>query len=164
MKWKIPPVIKIYEALGCIADGRLEVDGLQGRVYSSSRGKFYTIKYDPKANSIMVNDNGSYYIGYLGYPAIAYLMQIGELEFSKTYADALRGIHWKDLNMKYNRNRGAGIPSYDFDAVIQEVNLLLQQRGIDITEFNEFLNRVLSQLKSKKLNLLGRKIRPPKGY
>jgi hypothetical protein len=28
MKWRHPPLIKIYEALGAIADGRVEVNGM----------------------------------------------------------------------------------------------------------------------------------------
>jgi len=164
MKWKIPPVIKIYEALGCIADNRLEINGLEGKVYSSSRKKFYTIKYDSSSNSIMVNDNGSYYIGYLGYPAIAYLMKIGELDYSEKYANALKGIYWKYLNVKYDKNNGVGVPDYDFDLVIKEVDLLLEKKGINIVEFKGYLEKVLEQIKSKNLNLLGEKEFPPKGY
>jgi len=36
MKWKHPPIIKIYEALGSVADGRLKLDGNFAKVYSSS--------------------------------------------------------------------------------------------------------------------------------
>ena len=164
MKWKIPPIIKIYEALGCIADDRIEINGLEGKVYSSSRKKFYTIKYDSKSNSIMCNDNGSYYIGYLGYPAIAYLMKIGKLDFSYEYANALKGIHWKDLNVKYDRNRGIGVPDYDFEAVINEVDLLVHKRGINIVEFKGFLEKILEQIKFLNLKLLGKKELPPSGY
>ncbi len=66
MYWKIPPKIKIYEALGCLADGRLKkVDG-KVQVYSSSGQKFYTVTFDEKKKAIMTNDNGSYWIGYWG--------------------------------------------------------------------------------------------------
>jgi hypothetical protein len=164
MKWEIPPIIKIYEALGAIADNRLEIDGLEGKLYSSSRKKIYTIKYDSSSNSLMCNDNGAYYIGYLGYPAIAYFMKIGELEYSSNYANALKGIYWKDLNVKHDRNKGKGVPDYDFNAVIEEVDILMQNRGIEIKEFKNYLNRVLEQIKTKSLNLLGEKIEPPQGY
>ena len=73
MRWKNPPKIKVYEALGCIADNRIEVNENEAKVYSSSREKYYTVKYD--RNSIMSNDNGSYWVGYLGYPSIALLMK-----------------------------------------------------------------------------------------
>lgn len=45
MKWKLPPKIKVYEALGCVVDGRVELVGEhEARVYSSSRGKSYVVK------------------------------------------------------------------------------------------------------------------------
>jgi len=155
MKWNIPPIIKIYEALGCIADERLEMKELEAKVYSSSKKKFYTIKYDPESNSIMCNDNASYYVGYLGYPAIAYLMKRGELDFSEKYAIALKGIHWKDINQKYKN---------DFNKTQRYVNKLIIQKGVNLNEFKIFLKKVLGQIKSKSLNLLGEKELPPKGY
>jgi hypothetical protein len=94
MKWKLPPRIKIYEALGCIADGRMEVEGNMAKVYSSSRGKFYTVTYDPERQAIMANDNGSYWQGYLGYPSIAFLMHVGAIRFDHAYAEALEGVAW----------------------------------------------------------------------
>jgi hypothetical protein len=32
MKWKEPPIIKIYEALGAVADDRVEVEGNSAKV------------------------------------------------------------------------------------------------------------------------------------
>ncbi len=52
MKWKHPHIIKIYEALGTLADDRIEVIGNTARVYSSSRNKFYEVSFDLKNNSI----------------------------------------------------------------------------------------------------------------
>jgi len=69
--WKQPPIIKVYEALGSIADGRITVEGNTAKIYSSSGNKFYEVTYDPDTSSIMCNDNGSYWAGYLGYPAIS---------------------------------------------------------------------------------------------
>lgn len=164
MKWKIPHIIKIYEALGCIADKRLEIISLEGKVYSSSRGKCYSIIYEPNSNSIMCNDNSSYYISGLGYPAIAYLMKIGELDFSEEYSNALKGIHWKNLNSKFDRNKGIGVPDYDFDAVIKEINLIIKKKEINLIEFQNYIKRVLKQIKSKNLNMLGEKELPLVGY
>lgn len=62
MKWKHPPITKIYEALGSVADERIELVGSSAKVYSSSRNKFYVVSYEPGA--IMANDNGSYWQGY----------------------------------------------------------------------------------------------------
>ena len=70
MKWEHPPIIKIYEALGAVADNRVELSENTAKVFSSSGNKFYDVSYDRDSNSIMTNDNGSYWKGYLGYPAI----------------------------------------------------------------------------------------------
>ena len=97
IKWKLPPKIKIYEALGCLADGRLKEINSQIRVYSSSGNKYYNVTYDQSKQAIMANDNGSYWQGYLGYPAIAYLMSVEELPFDQKFAEGLKDIAWKDI-------------------------------------------------------------------
>jgi hypothetical protein len=77
MKWKPAPLIKVYEALGSIGDGRFEVAGNTAKVYSSSGKKFYDVMYDPIKQAITANDNGSYWVGYLGYPSIVLLLALG---------------------------------------------------------------------------------------
>jgi hypothetical protein len=76
----LPPNIKIYEALGAVADGRVEREGMftyQGKCASASTpGKMYLISYNPDTNVIVSDDNGSLNQGYLGYPAIAFLLKI----------------------------------------------------------------------------------------
>ncbi|MDR0650344.1 MAG: hypothetical protein LBG59_02840 [Candidatus Peribacteria bacterium] len=76
----LPPKLKIYEALGAIADERVELDGIfthQGRCASASTpGKIYTITYISDAHIITSNDSGSLNQGFLGYPAIAFLLKI----------------------------------------------------------------------------------------
>ena len=82
MKWKVPPRVKVYEALGAIADGRvMEVSEMGARVKSSEGNKIYTVTYRVETNTINANDNGSYWQGYMGYPAIAFLMTTGRLAF-----------------------------------------------------------------------------------
>ncbi len=60
----------------------------------------------------MANDNGSFWKGYLGYPAIAYLMKIGVLSYDPKIGDQLKGIAWKDINQKLQNN---------FDATLEYV-------------------------------------------
>lgn len=155
MEWKLPPKIKVYEALGCIADGRMEVEGNTAKVYSSSRGKFYTVTYDPKARAIMANDNGSYWQGYLGYPAIAFLMHISEIEFDWTYAEALRGIAWKDINTKFKN---------DFDKTTEHIHEILKERGVSVEMFLEEVDGIMKRTEELDLSLLGKKTKPPSGY
>ena len=40
---KQPPVIKLNEALGSIADGQVERNGNTAKVWSNSRGKYYDV-------------------------------------------------------------------------------------------------------------------------
>lgn len=155
MLWKIPQEIKIYEALGTIADKRIEINKNTAKVYSSSRNKYYEIIYDKNNNAIMSNDNASYFNQTLGYPSIAYLMKIKELNFNGEYSNALKGIMWKDLNQKYNNN---------FEKTKNHIDTLLKEKGINLDKFQTHIQEVLNQIKSKKLKLLGEKQTPPKGY
>ena len=155
MKWKLPPPIKIYEALGALADKRLEVDGNIAKVYSSSGNKFYTVLYDADNREIMTNDNGSYWQGYLGYPAIAFLMYIGVIHFNPIFADALKGIAWKDINTQFKN---------DFDKTREYIHTLLQEKRISVEDFLKEIDTIEKQVKALDLSLLGKKTKPPAGY
>ncbi len=97
MLWKTPPRIKVYEALGCIADERITYDEDTARVRSSSGNKTYYVAFNEEKQAIMCNDNGSYWQGYFGYPAIAFLMIRGIIPYTSAFADNLAGIAWKDI-------------------------------------------------------------------
>ncbi len=160
MRWKNPPKIKIYEALGVLADGRLrEEENDRGekewRVYSSSGNKFYLIKYDAKENAIMTNDNGSYWQGYLGYPAIAFLMSIGKIKFQQKFSRALKNIKWKDLNTEFKNN---------YDKTIEYCHKLLSEREYNLKEFLKEIENIEKQIRNLKIKKLNPKIKPPKGY
>jgi len=155
MKWKKPPVIKIYEALGAIGDGRVEVSGDTAKVYSSSRGKFYDVRYDPAKNAITANDNGSFYQGYLGYPSIAFLLARGIIAFDSHWAKALHGFVWKDLNVKFKN---------DWDKTEDHIRESLATRGEDLTKLSEELERIESELLKMDLESLPSETKPPKAY
>ena len=153
MKWSQPPIIKIYEALGAIADNRIEISGNTAKVYSSSKNKFYNVTYDQESQSIMANDNGSYWKGYLGYPSIAFLFKIGMLEFQPDLADLLKNIQWKDVNQKFKN---------DFDKTLQYTESSLSPEDKEnLTSYTQNISKEISKLS---LNLLGIKTVPPKGY
>ncbi len=155
MKWKLPPPIKIYEALGVIADGRIEADGNGAKVYSSSRNKFYTVMYAADKQQIMANDNGSYWQGNLGYPSIAFLMYIGAVHFNPLYAEALKGIAWKDINTRFKN---------DFNKTVAHIHVLLQERGVSIEDFLKEVKDIQGQIEVLNLSLLGKRTKPPAGY
>jgi hypothetical protein len=153
MKWKNPPIIKIYEALGAIADNRIEISGNIAKVYSSSGNKFYDVAYDADKKVIMANDNGSYWKGYLGYPSIAFLLKIGLLEFKPELAGLLKEIKWKDINQKFNN---------DFDKTFKYIESLLDVKARNnLADYVKSIDEKISELN---LNLLGEKTIPPKGY
>jgi hypothetical protein len=155
MKWKSPHYTKIYEALGANADGRVEivVRGKSGKVYSSSRQKFYDIEYDQEGGSIMSNDNSSYWKGELGYPSIAFLMAIGELEYDDNLGNILKGIPWKDINQKFKNNFEKALDSVLSQKTEEEKRLLA-----------DFTKRTLDQIAKLSLNLLGKRRLPPDKY
>jgi hypothetical protein len=77
---------------------------VEAKVYSSSREKYYTVTYDPANNAIMLNDNGAYWKGYLGYPGIAILLLTGFLPLQKEYSEILKDIPRKEINTKNNND------------------------------------------------------------
>jgi hypothetical protein len=154
MKWKIPPKIKIYEALGAVGDERVEVIGNEAKIYSSSRNKFYNVKYDPGSNAIMANDNGSFWQGYLGYPAVAFLMKIEIIKFDPRCTEVLRDIAWKDINTKFENN---------FNKTSDYVHSLLKGKGISIEDFLQEVDNIYLQIQKLGLSRLGGKAKPPKG-
>ncbi len=153
--WQIPPKIKIYEALGAIADNRIEMQGDEAKVYSSSKGKYYQVTYDQKRNAIMANDNGSYWKNYLGYPAIAFLMLKRVIKYKTEYAHALEGIAWKDINVEFKN---------DFSKTEEYVDQMVNKKGIDMKEFHQEIESIYEQIKRLNLVWLGNKVKPPEGY
>ena len=149
--WKIPPPIKIYEALGAVADGRVEIiNDFQAKIRSSSGNKTYDVAFNPETRELSVNDNGSYYQGYVGYPAVAFLMIQGLLPFDKTLSNALKGIHWKQLNEEYKN---------DFNKTVAYLYTLTSQR-----ELETFAQTVLDTLTALNLKRPSVIPKPPSGW
>jgi len=155
MKWKIPPKIKAYEALWTIPDNRIELVDDEIRIYSSSRNKYYNIRYNENENAIMANDNGSFWQWYLWYPAIAYLMYIWKISYDKKFAEALKWIAWKDINQKFKNN---------WEKTEEFVNEIISQKWLEVSEFLEEIENIMDQIEKLDLNLLWKKKKPPKGY
>jgi hypothetical protein len=152
-----PPIIKIYEALGAISDQRIELtQGLfvEAKVYSSSREKYYTVTYDPANNSIMLNDNGSYWKGYLGYPGIAVLLLTGVLPLQKEYSEILKDIPRKEINTKNNN---------DFEKTQKQIDTIIIEKWWDIQSFHKYIQNIIDEITKKPLSYLGKKTLPPKG-
>ncbi len=102
--WRLPPRIKVYEALGAIADGRVrQISEGDYSVVSSDGTRYYHVIVRPDNRHVESDDNGSRYKGYLGYPAISVLMLRGALPYDPNIAKELKGIPWKRLNERFGR-------------------------------------------------------------
>jgi len=135
----LPPKIKIYEALGAIADGRVrQISEDEWIVISSDGSRQYHVVV--RGDAVSSTDNGSVYRGYLGYPAIAVLMLLGKLPFEKVYAEMLRGIPWRRWNEELRR----------YDLVLKRV----LQRVSDPEGLKSFVDRVYDTLKQRRFKKL----------
>lgn len=156
MTWDIPPLIKVYEALGAIADKRVIVEGNTAKVYSSSHNKYYDVRYDGSSNSITSNDNASYYVSELGYPSIAFCMATGIISFSSSILPYFKDITWKDINTKYEND-------YTRTRLYVEERIARMYQ-LDLAMINEELQDIHAQVKALGLKKLESDATPPQGY
>jgi hypothetical protein len=133
--WKIPPIAKVYEALGAVGDGRVRIDdGRHASVTSSDGAKVYTVESSEDGAEISSNDNASFWQGYLGYPAIAVMIARGLIRADETAARALAGVPWKQLNTRYKN---------DYERTLEDVMRQAEVRGFDPDAIRAAANKVL---------------------
>ena len=138
--WKMPPLVKVYEALGAIGDGRVRIaDARRAFVTSSDGSKTYEVETSEDGGEISSNDNASYWQGYLGYPAIAVMIARGLIRPDETAVHALAGVAWKQLNTRY-RN--------DYDRTIEDVTRRAAERGCDPAALRAAAQAVLDSLRA----------------
>src|SRR5229473_8243795 len=137
--WKMPPLAKIYEAFGAIGDGRVQFEDEQhARVLSSDLSKTYEVEISADGREISSNDNASYWRGYLGYPAIAVMIELGHYRAPANVSDALAGVAWKELNTKFKN---------DYAKTIAEVEKHVEQSGHDPDAVRSEADAVLTFLR-----------------
>ena len=153
--WKLPPKAKLYEALTAVADNRVSIIGdSTAEVISSSGAKKYTVEWSDDQTQFTSNDNASYWQGYLGYPIVAVLMQIGRLKFDHAVAKHLAGVPWKTIN-KQHKN--------DYNNAIEEVMKTLSKKGVEVNTIHAEVEKLYQQLDGTMLGKLSKRTRPPKG-
>ena len=151
-QWKMPPLVKVYEALGAIGDGRVRIeDGRRATVTSSDGSKTYEVETSADGREIASNDNASYWQGYLGYPAIAVLLARGFHHPPENVTGALAGVAWKELNRKFKN---------DWARTIAEVGKEVERAGHDPDAVRSEAEAVLSFLRALR-PVRGKRIRPP---
>jgi hypothetical protein len=152
--WMLPPAAKVYEAFSAIADGRVHLrEPGRAEVRSSGGDKTYTVEWSEDGESFGANDNASYWQGYLGYPIVAVLVELGRVHADPRVIRHFAGVDWHALNRRLRR---------DYDAAVAEVLATLAQRGVDTATVLAEAERVAAQLAALQLQRAKRSRRPPK--
>lgn len=148
-----PPIAKIYEALGALADKRILLTSENSAQVKSSAGdKTYTLSWSGDFSRISSNDNASYWQGYMGYPIVALLLLKGRITYDPQVATALKGIPWKAINTRHKNN---------YQESIAEVLQQAAARGIDPSSITRECERILEALKTFKIEQPPKKQKPP---
>jgi hypothetical protein len=138
--WKMPPIAKVYEALGAIGDSRVRIDDShRAHVTSSDGTKTYDVESSADGAEISSNDNASFWQGYLGYPAIAVMIARGLINADETAVRALAGVPWKDLNTRH-RN--------DYDRTLEDVMQRAAANGYDPAAIRAAAEAVLEAVRA----------------
>ncbi len=136
MKLKLPPRIKVLEAVSSISAGRVKKEeaGIY-RVRSSRGDKEYIVII--KNSTAYSNDNGTIFKGYIGYPIIAALMIEGILPKNDRIGEAIKDIPWADWN--------ESLKSYK--KVEEKVKEEAKKNGVEPEEIDEYVELVMQALK-----------------
>jgi len=135
---KLPPRIKILEALGCIGDKRINlINDKKAIVISSDGSRRYNVYVDLDRGVAYSDDNGTKLRRYIGYPILALLMIKGVIPHDKDLANALSGIQWKRLNEYYKNYH-----------VVEKIVLdVLKSKGISKDRVNKFIENTIDRLR-----------------
>lgn len=132
-----------------MGDERIIVSGNSAKVKSSNGDKTYLVEYNPEANTIVANDNESFWQKRLGYPSLAYLLQTKVIKFNPKAGNLLAGINWKKLNAANHRD-------YD-DSITKVLNKLSpEEQALILKE----VENIFDQLKKLKIKMPPKLMRP----
>lgn len=148
---KMPPIEKIHEAYGAIADNRIVLREEEADVSSSDLTKTYLVTWKEKVYTS--NDNASYWQGYAGYPIIAVLMLQGKLSLNRKIAGKFTGIDWKKRNTEHKNK---------YAEVVEEIMEELKKSGTDTEEIQNEIQKVYQELEGLDISTKRSRIRPPK--
>lgn len=138
--WKMPPLIKVFEALGAVGDGRVHEKGAgAAEVVSSDGSKTYRVEMSADGGEVSSNDNASYWQGYLGYPGIAVMLVRGLLSARVETTRALAGIPWKEINRRFKN---------DYERTGAEVARIVNERGADFDGIQTEAESILDALRA----------------
>ncbi|MEM4345610.1 MAG: hypothetical protein QXI02_01795 [Candidatus Caldarchaeum sp.] len=137
-----PPRVKVLEALGAVAGGRVRLlSDKQAEVDASEGRRTYRVYVDVENHVAESDDNGTVFRNYVGYPIIAVLMAAKILPYYEEIAKPLAGVRWRSLNERYKSYR----------VVESLVKKKLAEHGIRSDKVDEAITAVLSMLEQLKL-------------
>ncbi len=143
---RLPPKIKILEAAGSIADGRVRILEDKGSkiiaiVESSMGDRSYNVEVEiVNPNTIIArsNDNGTRFKGYIGYPIITLMMIKGILPRDREIEDSLKGIPWRVLNEQLK----------SYEKVMEEITRRIRAKGGEhlVTKMRSYVENAMNEL------------------
>ncbi|MCS7099635.1 MAG: hypothetical protein RMH84_06920 [Sulfolobales archaeon] len=137
----IPPRIKVLEALGALADGRVRrVRENLFEVASSDSSRKYSVYVERigfREFRACSTDNGTVYRGYIGYPIIAVMAYSGYIRRDRDVEKALSGIPWRKLNEELRK----------YALVESEVLKLVSSRGVNPRSVSYAVEKTMEELR-----------------
>jgi len=138
-----PPRIKVLEALGAVAGGRVKViSEKEAEVGASEGNRTYKVYVDLEKKQAYSDDNGTVFRNYVGYPIIAFLMVKKVLPFDEEMSKPLADVKWRTLNERYK----------SYKAVEELMKDSLSKHGISRKRVDEFVRDVLNKIASLELS------------
>lgn len=137
---KLPPKVKIIEALSAVADERIIVEDLLSKEWkcnsASSPWKVYKVFCNEKENTISSNDSWSINQQFLWYPSIAFLLKIWKIKYKESILEMLKDIDWIKIKSQVNKDYESSfrlvlwnlhIAWYNVDNFISEIDNIYDQ-------------------------------------
>ncbi len=142
---KLPPKIKVLEALSAVCGGRVRrLSNRLARVVSSDGSREYTVYLDIVRGEVYSDDNGTRYRNYVGYPIIAFMMELGILPKNEAIGKPIVNVPWRKLNEQYK----------SYELVMKHVLSILQEHDIRPGEVYAYINQVVTKLSKYRLKKL----------
>ena len=145
---RMPPRIKVLEAAGAIADGRVFIEEKNSRIRATVIGSDGSRRYrvvversGEREVRVYSTDNGTKLRGYIGYPIIAVMMVTGLLPRNKKVEEAFKDIEWRKLNETYKK----------YATVMEIVMRKAETRGVTRGEVEKYISRVLRNLEGQRV-------------
>ena len=138
---KLPPKVKIIEALSAVADERIIIEDLLSKEWkcssASSPWKVYKILYNEKENTISSNDSWSINQWFLWYPAIAFLLKIWKLQYDEKIHKMLTDMNRIDIKEKVRK---------DYESMFRLVLWKLHMQWFNVDYFISQVDYIYNQI------------------